>query len=123
MAAFPSASHAAPLSAEETRWVTAALTSITVVIKCDGYDMFENGMRGFGDVNGVDWVIFGPAVGAAVAAINGDDYKRADLIPEVTRLVTATLKAINDSLIKDKPTFCKQWGDTLVSKGILWVKK
>jgi hypothetical protein len=49
----------------------------------------------------------------------GEDgkYNENDLIPEVTRMVRAIEKPLEEELDRDKAKFCKEFGEKLVSEG------
>jgi hypothetical protein len=49
--------------------------------------------------------------------ISGQEYNRSDLIPEVTQLAKGTLKWLSQE--RDKPDFCKMFGDPLTKLGTM----
>ncbi len=59
-----------------------------------------------------------PCDAAMMAGADGK-YDETKLIPEVTRMVRAVEKQIEDDMSRDKARACKEWGEIVTSAGLM----
>lgn len=91
-----------------------------VSIECDDqFAIDDPQFKREADKAGFDWQMFVPAVHAAMMAGQDGKYDRSKLIPEVTRMVRAVEKQVEDELSRDKATACREWGKVLTTEGIM----
>lgn len=91
-----------------------------VAAECDDrYTVDDAGFKRWADGSGYPWRVFVPSVHAALMAGEGGKYNEHDLIPEVTQMVRAMEKPLEEELDRDKARFCKDFGETLVSEGLM----
>jgi hypothetical protein len=96
------------------------LASYLVTAECDGqYTVDNDGFKRWADKSGYPRRILVPSVHAALMAGEDGKYNENDLIPEVTRMVRAIEKPLEEELDRDKAKFCKEFGETLVSEGLM----
>ena len=70
------------------------------------YDADFKALTRAADKTGVNFNKYASAVLAAVTAIDGGEYDRKDLIPEVTREVRAHMTKFNTQIKDDRARFC-----------------
>ena len=114
-----SATFAAPLSEDQSKFILAYLSTKLVEQECQvDYSLKKGGLQKFQDGLGVDDRTLLAAV-AAAQLISDQQYNRSDLIPEVTQFVKPALTLLLQELDSDKRRFCKRFGDAFVKQGIL----
>ena len=114
-----SATFAAPLSEDQSKFILAYLSTKLVEQECQvDYSLKKGGLQKFQDGLGVDDRTLLAAV-AAAQLISDQQYNRSDLIPEVTQFVKPALTLLLQELDTDKGRFCKRFGDAFVRQGIL----
>ncbi|MCP2211251.1 hypothetical protein [Bradyrhizobium diazoefficiens] len=96
------------------------IASYLVNAECDdGYVVNNDGFKRWADKSGYPWRVLVPSVHAALMAGEDGKYKEQDLIPEVTQMVRAIEKPLEEELDRDKGKFCAELGGTLVSEGLM----
>lgn len=91
-----------------------------VAAECDDrYSVDDAGFKRWADRSGYPWRVFVPSVHAALMAGEGGKYNEHDLIPEVTQMVRAMEKPLEEELDRHKAKFCKEFGERLVSESLM----
>ena len=112
------AAVSAPLSKEEAAFVIVTVGMIRVSVEC-GYEDDIAALDKLGDANGVDGPALRKAVAEALLVRSGNDYDRAKLIPEVTRVFNEAWRDATLAINKDRRGFCKKLGGALINKGLM----
>ncbi|GAB9152722.1 hypothetical protein [Bradyrhizobium diazoefficiens] len=117
----------AELDNPTVKFIVRGTMALVVNIMCDSYEQPDGSVRSYADRLGVDFETYGPATFNGMRAqINGMKYDREALIPEVTRVVAATMDVM-DKASKPWPAkkaqWCKYYGGIIVDEtGMLKVK-
>jgi hypothetical protein len=93
--------------------------SVILASICPGYDIPDGATRKLADINGADFDGLVPAISAAMSAQLNPKYERAELIPDVTRVVRMMFLEMNEDFDRGRPKACKKWGDILTPAGVL----
>lgn len=109
------------------KFVVRGTMALVVATMCDNYEQPDGSVQRYADRLGVDFDTYAPATFNAMRAqVNGLNYDRSALIPEVTRAVAATMD-IMDKASKPWPAkkvqWCRYYGSIIVDEtGMLKVK-
>jgi hypothetical protein len=96
------------------------VASYFVIAECgDQYSVNNGGFRLWADKSGYPLRLLVAPVHAALMIEEDGNYKKQDLIPEVTQMVREVEKPLQEELTHDRAAFCNKFGDVLVSEGIL----
>jgi hypothetical protein len=97
-----------PLSDKEKTYIIAVTAATIVAEKCHAILIKDSAIR-LADKTGIDFVIIGSAIVAAINANSNLPYDRSDLIPEVTHAIVFTALDIHGSMRLDQVKTCQTW--------------
>lgn len=96
------------------------VASYLVIAECgDAYAIDNGGFKRWADKSGYPLRRLVAPVHAALMIEEDGKYNEHDLIPEVTQMVRAVEKPLEQELARDHAGFCKRLGDELVTEGMV----
>ena len=111
-----------PITRQDEAFAIAAMVALRVGNDCPQYKILVDAIGRFSDELGIQ-----PRVGRAVAqvmrlAAGNTDYDRAQLIPELTRLMNDNNETLLKEKAKSKAKYCKKWGNFLMERRMAMLK-
>jgi hypothetical protein len=104
------------LAAQEKTYLANVMGSLAAAAHCDGYELVPNAWQTLGDHTGISDKMEHAAF-EALKMINGDDYDRTQLMPEVTRFMLHVADGYMNAI--ERKDFCPKFVPPLTENSMI----